>query len=199
MPNWCMTHALVSGDAEQAKALRDRLERILASDSPKAESDFGVKWLGNVLAEHGIDPDDVPCRGSMEAVSPHGDDGVEIEAETAWEETPLVLTLEALIRKCYPKLTSLLWYAEEPGCEYYQTNDTELRLCPGRYVIEHCSDFECDTYYANSEEQVLSLVGRLTGEAPESLDDVYDIEARLQDKDPDAQLSVHKVEFFEGV
>lgn len=199
MPNWCMTRALVSGDEEQAKALREKLERILESTTPKAKSDFGVAWLGNVLAEHGINPNEVPCRGAVQMVSPNGDDGVEIEAETAWEETPLVLTLEELVKRCYPKLTSILWYAEEPGCEYYQTNDTELRLCPGRYVLEHCDECECETYYANSEEDIFALVGRLTGKVPASLDDVYDIEAQLQMKDPDAQLSLHTVEFCEGV
>lgn len=194
MPNWCHVTALVTGDKEQVGKLDAELERILSSRKPKVESDFGTGWLGNVLEEHGIDYRSIHCRGSVTNVSPHGDDGIVIEAETDWSEASLTNTLETLFESRYDKLR-VLWYAEEPGCEYYCSNDHELRICPGRYAVDHEIDGDWETEYAATEQDALDLVGRLSGTRPASIGDVPAVEATLRENDPDAVMCVYPVSF----
>lgn len=195
MSSWCHTTALVTGDEKQARKLYDKLKQILSSKKPKVESDFGTGWLGNILEEHGIDYKTIACRGKIQAICPRTD-GFALEAFTNWTEAALMNTLDTLIEKEYDEL-NVFWYAEEPDRAYYCSNDRELRICPGRYLVRYIVGDKQEIDYVATEKYAFDIISNLTNERPSTINDVLNIQKRLREKDPDAEAIVYAISFID--
>ena len=142
MPNWCSTKYAIEGPKEEIKNLYDKIQEWTSKEYKK--SDFGLNWLGNIVLGAGLDYNKTPCRGTLtyaETVDGYEEDNLTLsmETETAW--TDCTTMWEQIVKKYAPH-SSIYYQAEEPGCEYYVTNDADGRYYPEKYIIRTYVDDE---------------------------------------------------------
>lgn len=148
MPNWCNTIVIIShNDTNKTKELYDKLKEWTSKDYH--ENDFGHEWLGNVALGSGIATWDknkgavtdtgkiVNCRGAIRLLD-FEDGNIHISQDDAW--SPNVYLYKMICDKYLPD-AEILFSADEPGCEVYETNDPAVE---GSYVI--------DVYYKRPDE-----------------------------------------------
>lgn len=171
MPNWCMTTMFFTGEEDELEKLKALIEKWTSKNYLK--NDFGTSWLGNVVLGAGFSLNDFECRGSIlyiEDILLDDDNNLpflQIECESAW--IPMPEMWYAIVGK-YASNCKVYWYAEEPGCELYQTNDIDKLFFKEDYVVEYYPDDknkdkftdifeECtDTYTAKQLTEALHKV-----------------------------------------
>ena len=86
----------------------------------------------------GLNGKQIPCRGTLDFLSfeeRNGQPVLRVETETAW--VPMHELWDALLHKigshCH-----YFYFAEEPGFELYETNDTEKAYFDADYIIDAC-------------------------------------------------------------
>ena len=86
------------------------------------------------------------------------DDVLNIEAEECWNLTDF----SELLQEKFP-YSNIYYYIEEPGWGIYETNDSDGKYFPEKYVVEYYDggDLE-DTYYPESDEDLFELTSELT-------------------------------------
>ena len=129
MPNWCYNQEVIIGPEDEIRPLYNDLSKWTSEEY--IENGFGTEWLGNIVAR-GINEsreyENYACRGKIiDLFEPEKtDDGSEYKisfsSETAW--APMPGMWYALLKKRAPNCR-YYYYAEEPGCEIYCSNDVE--------------------------------------------------------------------------
>ena len=122
MPNWCFSQVNISDSREHIATIKDELSKAFASNPVGA--DFGNQWLGNLLLHIGMDKEtvihgDLDCRGSVSYIF-EGDDYIELEMESAWQ--PHLKCIQKFV-ETHSDTARFKYYADEPGCELFWTND----------------------------------------------------------------------------
>lgn len=130
MPNWSNTAYVVEGDAKEVQSLYDLMQELQDMEKPTIENGFGTTWLGCLVDALGEDWENVDCRGSWNGLELVGDI-LKFNTETAW--SPCDETLELILKK-FPSLR-YYYRTEEPGMVIYETNDSEGKYFPERYVL----------------------------------------------------------------
>ena len=146
MPNWCYTDMYIKGSKEEVKRLQELLHKWISKNqvnSPKYAY-LGDNWLGNVVHGAGFKTSDeagdgYKCRGYIEylgEVTKFKGEGnqyyIEVQYESAWYSMHEMWY--AILEKYAPSC-DMIWYAEEPGCAIYETNDTDELFFKGTYVV----------------------------------------------------------------
>ena len=139
MPNWCSTSVYFKGN--KVKKLYDLINEWTSKSY--CENGFdrsGSKcWLGNIVGNSGIDNRDngdfsVFCRGWIEDIDLYEETNeLTIQEESAWGTA---MELWGKINDKYDLELDITYYAEEPGCEVYLTNDPSYK---DKYVVD-CPD-----------------------------------------------------------
>lgn len=177
MPNWCCTSYYVTTKglpkSEQIRLYPTLLKFAIdvgIATSTDSGTDFGRGWLGQVYIQAGYkwigddkrewDKDWIDCRGSVDdhVIEYDGDkiEGVMLYCQTAWG--PKFESFEQMINEKYPGLKTLC-LADEPGCEIYFNSDVERIRFTEKYVV----NTDEDSYYPETDEELLELVEELTG------------------------------------
>ena len=126
MPNWCMTRYEVIDTKKSLDNLEKKLHEAL-SDNP-LKADFGNGWLGNLMLFIGVSEDTVVhgtanCRGELYDIERTSDYFLSFWVESAW--SPANECVSTFVKTFAPN-ASILYVAEESGCELYWTNDPDV-------------------------------------------------------------------------
>ena len=137
MPNWCFADLMIkTKSTKDAETLEKEFEKAFSSNPLNA--DFGNVWLGNLLLQIGMPEEDVirgpvGCRGSA-LFWEREEDAIHFQLESAW--SPHVECVKLFVDH-YVDDASVLYVAEEPGCQLYWTNDSDV---VGTVAIDLYSD-----------------------------------------------------------
>ena len=174
MPNWCYTDIHINYDDEQKlKAFSEQIERWM--ETPALPDVTWSNWLGNIILNAGIGTvdtgksTDLRCRGSVTYLEFMGD-YISIDTETAW--VPMMLMWQKLVDKYLPD-AEITYFAEEPGCQLYWTNDP---IYVGDYRVDFWGEGWCDDY--NGEDTLKFLQERLGTDS----DDMDSLIAEAEEK-----------------
>ena len=128
MPNWCFTDVYIRSDKKNLEKLNKALNEALTKPDT---SDFGERWLGNILLYLGYDQEDISncktvrARGKIEDICDTDDDILNISVLSA--NVPHILPIKLLANKIIGEDDYKLTYtANEPDGELYWTNDPDI-------------------------------------------------------------------------
>lgn len=185
MPNWCYTDYRFYADTDVGKeqlakfyatltyAIREEKRRILRSD-------FGDKWLGNVILEFcpqnfTLTKDSITCtyngtdvrfRGSIIYLEITDEDTndpyISVQTETAWE--PMYDMWDMILAECGFTDIKYVYSSEEPGMGIYINTDKKGKFFSEKYRVEvYISDeFYCnETQYFNSDKEALDYLNEV--------------------------------------
>lgn len=168
MPNWCNTSYVAVGGKEPLT----RLENALREARKLNMSDFAEQWCGNVVKVLGGDPMKVWCRGWVDDFEMQ-QDGLSIWVMSAWAELG---EWRAFIEKNFPGV-KLYYQSDEPGCEYYTTNDDTGQYFPDQYV----GGLAGEQWHAESLVRCCRIVEAATGVKCSTLDECNAATERLDE------------------
>ena len=143
MPNWCLTEIRIKGrNKEETKGFYQKVESWMTN---YRKTDFGSRWLGNILYNSGVDTPDKEkgedfhyrCRGEILDLN-FSDDEVLIVTSTAW--CPMIQMWKAVTDKYLPG-AEIKYLAEEPGFDVWITNNPDYSEL---YLIEVWGDSSWD-------------------------------------------------------
>ena len=188
MANYCTTKLVFEGDKaelDEFEAMLRRLEAMEEKDFPVNDVSWGSKWLGFIVYELGENWEEFNCKGTWYDLSRLADNVLALTTESAWSMCDDILNL---ITDKWPSL-QYYYYAEEQGCDIFETNDVEGEYFPQRFYLrgavpvkgedgkEELVDFE---EYLNSEEDVIAFVNDKLHHPISSLDDIETWDSELQ-------------------
>ena len=157
MPNWCLTDYVIEGPKKDLETIDKAIRDVLNGDA-EIQSKSSQDWEGNVLHALHIPTDVDGMAGELRGFFydyPHWDgengDRLRFSAQEAWSRTRFA---EAL--KIRFKDIRIYWNAEEPGCDYYVTNDAEGVYFGGFLVYTPDA-----SEYFDTEKEVYEYLGRL--------------------------------------
>lgn len=180
MPNWCTTDYTVKGPVESLDIFHAFLHKMKET-APPVKNGFGDHWLGTIVDAFGGDYRKVPCRGHWED-SWQDEEGVHFSTITAWAPATEVI---GMMRERWPDLR-FLFYAEEPGCEYYATNDCDGEAYPFRWKVEISKSYDIFDEFFDTLDEALGYIGRTFGiKPPQNQQDVLELDASFEDPDGD--------------
>lgn len=180
MPNWCLTSHVVTGDEKQVCDLYNKMKSLEERNESLVKNGFGKTWLGNLIALLGGDWETTYCRGEWQNLQKDCDDGaLRFDTMSAWGEPDATI---AFLRQQYPNL-DFYFLAEEPGCEYYVTNDADGKHFPERYYFAMPDDYEPYWYDKDELDKFLHDVGNFLGRTVSSAEEAKNaIHAYNEDK-----------------
>lgn len=167
MPNWCFTLYAVEGSKEKIDDLHNKIESLSKRDEPQAPSFFGKMWLRNLIELLGGNPTKICCRGKICEWERVSDTLLTYQTMTAWGELNAV---REFIQQKYPTL-KIYYQAEESGCEYYKTNDSEGKYFPERYVVNQSDGCEQFIFTEGEEQEFFNDITTLTGETVTTIEE----------------------------
>lgn len=189
MPNWCFTEMVFftpNEFAEEIVKLHDCLDS-LENNASDAENGFETTWLGTVLEYHGLDNNNVSCRGSYSNLG-------EIEENAKYEETYFSIQTEdawfvqtdmwdMLLKQKYPHV-EYVYRAEECGmCLFYNTDSRSCYL-PERYLIDYAPSKGIDYYeYFTTEEELLLAAEYIFKRPFKTMDELYEFAETIPEDD----------------
>ncbi len=165
MANWCYTSYVVVGDANNILDLYRKLLSLLEVPSPLIPNEYGCSWVGNLIALLGGQNKEIFCRGLFSDVELEDSSILRFSVLSAWAE---LFEVRNFIEDYYGNI-KMYFYAEEPGCNYYLTNDADGVFFKDRYII-NTSD---GVYTFVTLAEVYSFVGKLTGKRKHSVNHVF--------------------------
>lgn len=188
MPNWCYTSYVVTGDEKEVCDLYEKMRSLEQREESLVENGFGKNWLGNLVTLLGADWHKVFCRGSWYDLEKDGEKTLRFWVESAWSDPDQVIDL---LKEKYPSL-EFIFRAEEPGMNYYVTNDAT-----GDYFERYALDADGEqTYYWEGElNELLRDVENIVGKKVETLAEANDAIDKYNEENVDewCQLIVFKV------
>ena len=135
MPNWCMSHIVITKDNKSI----ENLHKHFSTAIEKEGCDYQKHWLGNLLLYIGEDVDSPSaprCRGWVDDYNytasfgkMYSNGSLDIYTSTAW--VPMIQVILRFVNKYAPN-ADVSFCAEEPGCELYWRNDSTWE----QYYIE---------------------------------------------------------------
>lgn len=191
MPNWCLTDYMIEGSEESLKKINDAL---LNHD---VVEDSSENWEGNVLIALGYSEKELRgvntkyyLRGFVTSYEPPKsfEYPLSLNCEEAWNVTDFRKLLEE-------KLPDVKVYftAEEPGCEYYVTNDEEGIYFPDRYYMDACIGNDWYSEYFGTKEDALEYISQISDCKTEE-----DIEKFNENqKDYDEYITIHEFKIID--
>jgi len=150
MANPCSNrYAFYTTDENKDELLRlyNNISAVMETRS-EIKNDYEPGWLGKIATCHGIDWEQIPCRGYIGHLDEYEPDSnfFTLEAETAWSPTEELW--EAVIA-LYTGI-SFVYVAEESGFDIYINTDTEGLYLPDRYLLEIWGDAPIpESWYAD--------------------------------------------------
>lgn len=191
MANWCITDYRIEGSEESLKKINDALlNHAVVEDS----SD---NWEGNVLIALGYTEKELRdantkyyLRGFVTYYEPPKsfEYPLSLNCEEAWNVTDFRKLLEE-------KLPDVKVYftAEEPGCEYYVTNDEEGIYFPDRYYVDAYIGNDWYSEYFGTKEDALEYISQISDCKTEE-----DIEKFNENQEDDEEyICIHEFEIIE--
>jgi hypothetical protein len=196
MANTCITDVKIVGDSKQLHELYDIMNNLQNLPEPTIKNGWGKTWLGCLVEALDSSWQDTSCRGQWIGLDWNDDNtALEFTTESAWAPC---IEVHELIEKRFPDL-KVYYYAEEPGFELYETNDTEGAYFTGTVVVDIYTDGDSCTEYFDSDEaafefinahaEQISGVTHVTNE-----DDVCKLDEELGDIDEDWGCSMHHID-----
>lgn len=154
MPNWCTTNYVFYGDQGSIKDITQKLEYLDSLKTPLVLNGFGKLWCGCLVNLLGGDWNEVGCRGEIEQYELN-DCSLHMVVTSAWTE---LVEWRMFIKSKYPKI-DIVYLAEEPGCEIYETNDVGGLYFPEQYILDSTED---DIRYFNTLDEACDYVYSIT-------------------------------------
>lgn len=136
MANICCNDLHFVGDKEDIEKLHNEFMKLNSSNNST--------WVGNMIEAAGKNLDDYEdIRAFVAYVSDIGNDEkgnftLDVDIESKWIPA---YDFFKFLNEEYENVL-LLWYAEEPGCEIYETNDYNKEYFKSEYVVD--SDSWCE-------------------------------------------------------
>lgn len=163
MANWCDTRYTLMGDKQELDAVYELMYGLETMEKPRVENDFGNTFLGCLVDMLGGDWENASCRGEWGDLK-RLDDRITFCTSTAW--APLNEVWDMLCKR-YPSVR-YYYYAEEPGCNIYETNDATGLYYPNRFKAEYSSSFDraagfpgVEAYFTTRDEAMAWIKERL--------------------------------------
>lgn len=182
MANWCISEYKLTGDRQELDAVYELMHGLEAMEKPRVENDFGSTFLGCLVDALGGDWQTTLCRGAWHNLV-RGQDCITFTTESAWNPANEVWDMMC---DSFPSLR-YYFYAEEPGCAIYQTNDAEGLYYPNRIKAEYEKDDDWHEAFFRTADDALTWLNKSTGKSFESIDD-------LTDSDP--YCAVHPIDIL---
>ena len=148
MANTCCNNLHFVGDKEDIEKLHNEFMKLNSSNDNT--------WVGNMIEAAGKNIDDYEdIRAFVAYVSDINNDEkgnfiLNVDLESKW--IPAYDFFRFLNEEYEDVL--LLWYAEEPGCEIYETNDYNKEYFKSEYVVD--SDEGCE--YADNLQTAKEII-----------------------------------------
>lgn len=149
--------------------------------------------IDDIMKSVGIDPESIDNHRDYIDLEPcvqKGTTTVYFRTDSAW--TPNPNTWQAICQKIVPECT-LLYYAEEPGCEIFVSNNPEYytKYYVDVYCEEACWNIEngSDIY---SEEDVVTLLQEVLSTREENIDRLFS-RAKETDFGEDNSLTIEPI------
>jgi len=140
MPNWCYSkYAFYTNDENKDELLRLHMNLSdIIKEPSEVKNGFEPGWLGKVAISHGLNWEEVSCRGSIDYLDDYepGNSFFTLESETAWAPTE---ELWEIVIGQY-KGVSFVYKAEEPAESIYTNTDIEGTYFPEKYLLELYGD-----------------------------------------------------------
>lgn len=157
MANWCSTFYAIEGGQDALEKIYDASINTLK----KSESDGSYTWEGNILINLGYNEKELngyDLRGFLYD-SPLLENGVlRLQCEEAWTIT----NFKTLIEELFSDVV-VYFMAEEPGCDYYVTNDESGKYFDERFYVDTCINGNCESGYFIDREDAYDYVYSLSG------------------------------------
>ena len=176
MPNWCNTEYIFFGEEQDLKACGEVINKFAFGNISQDDKKYGTYQLIDREIGGSLDGQDARndfLQAEIETLS-DGKTYLQTWTQTAWRPD------HGLADKLCKKFNlTYLYYAEEPGCQIYETNDREGLFFPERFIIEQSSAETC-TYIA--EQELYNEISKRTGkvcndfESMEEIIEDYNIE-----------------------
>lgn len=202
MPNWCTNHLVLVGDNKEINQLNDLLTELENKKESFIPNGFGVNWLGCLVNALGGNWEKIRCRGEWyghhiedpsESLTNDPNKGeLHIWIQYAWCACEEVIKF---LEQCYPNM-QIYYYAEETGCEVYETNDIEGIYFPERYAMTYYiegDELEYDTQLFDTLEEALNWVSGIAGVKVEKLEDLETLNAKLEEIDEFNYCNLHEI------
>lgn len=153
MPNWCDASYRFEGNKIEITDLYQKLKSIADNYLLEPQLDFGSDYIGNVITIFGGNINDFDCQGTLDSAELLDDTTLYVSTCTGWRERNEIWNF--VIEK-YPSI-KYYFKAEEPGCNYFVTNDVEGKYYPERFQVEQY-DLEAKLY--NTLKEVYADVSK---------------------------------------
>lgn len=175
MANTCYSRITFEGNGEEIRELHECIEKKWAVNV--VNNDYGIYWLGNMVANAGLDWRNISCRGYIEEISDVevNDDGsvyFEITTETAWYV--MIDMWYKIFKKKGFKTIKLFYIAEEFGCDIFETNDVDKKYYSDMYYVDYLIGSNAETEYLDNDKDLLHMLNKI-------FDTNYDIENTVID------------------
>lgn len=215
MPNWCFTQIIFHGEREEIEDLHKKIEEWTSKNYDK--SDFGHRWLGNVLhgagLGHRVDSitNRLRCRGDIAYIGEVDTFGGSDEAtfvldtETAWG--PMCLMWSEIIKAQNYKSIGFSYKAEEPGCEIYEVYDPYGDFWEKYYIDIYLEGDDLQNeklreiydvrYYEDGDDLKAELQAILETDEDDLKTLIHNAES-FKFKNEDSYLYIHEYEFVDA-
>lgn len=174
-----------------SKEVIDRLEEIAKKAYVSESNSIGKGWIGYIAQDlnDGKVPSGISMRGWINSEPERqSDNQLTIQFESAYDEQPDFRHFLA----SHLEDADVYYTAEEPGCDYFRTNISELETI----IVDwsHNDDYE----YSKCENAAaaVALVNEKFGKEFDTLEEVMSF-ADLYDNEDGDFLYVHEFEYFE--
>lgn len=192
MANWCITNFVVEcEDKQKLQRICDAIVKCNEMAEPLIENSC-KSWTGNIFKELGLKFESDRCFWNDAYMS---DGELYILEESAWSRGSSMRQLVEQMNNSEDPDNDLIVYfkSEEPGCEIYETNDTDGVHYSERYIFDTSEDGE--EYYCTFESLCDDVNSFLEEENDfKALDDVVErlIEYNKENEDDDRWAYVHE-------
>lgn len=189
MPNWCISNHTIVGEEKELSELYSLMKGLEDMKTPLVPNGFGSDWLGCLIVALGKKWEDYKCRGYWCCLERHKG-SITFDTTTAW--CPMNEVFDLLCEK-FPSI-SHYYYAEEPGCCIYETNDTEGEYYPERFYVNICTSDEtsCSEYFEDIKD-ALKWIGEMEGHSFNTREEVKEYFKERSKENDNVYCYIHDI------
>ncbi len=198
MENLCCSSYTFVGDENEIKELYDLMKglELKKEETPLTESDYGQYRLGNLVVALGGKWSEIWCSGTWTDLTI--EKGI-LKFMTKTARSPANELMDFICKKFHSMKYFFCFYTEGNCAFLYETNDTEGRFYPDRYVVNICTaEGEYYTEYFQTDKSAFEWVEKLTGHRPTSIKDADRIDSAMSDEYEDAYLYINEIEVIDS-